>query len=795
VDETPDRDRSEGRDFIRKIVDGHVAESRYAGIVTRFPPEPNGYLHIGHAKSIVLNFGLAREFAGRCHLRYDDTNPLTENEEFTRSMQADIRWLGFDWGTHLYFASDYFARMYGVAEDLIRKGLAYVDSASEEEIREARGTVTQPGRPTADRERPFEESLDLFRRMRAGEFDDGAYVLRGKIDLASPNMIMRDPVFYRIRHAHHYRTGDDWPIYPLYDFAHCLEDAFEGVTHSLCTLEFENNREIYDWILDHAGFEEPRPHQYEFARLNLDFTVLSKRTLIRLVDEGRVSGWDDPRMPTIAGLRRRGVPPEAIRRLCRMAGVTKVNSSFDPQKLDFHVRDVLNPIAPRAMAVTRPLRVVITDWPEGHRELLDAPFFPERDDSPSRKIPMSQGLWIEAEDFALDPPKGWKRLAPGREVRLRHGYVIRCHSVIEGPDGQPMTLHCTHDPSTLGRNPEDRKIGGTIHWVAAEGAVAAEFRLFDHLFSERAPLDVPEGDDVLNHLNPASVEVVRGWVEPSVVRGGVGVAALDAEGFEARVQFERLGYFTRDLESTPARPVFNRIVPLRDGWSKITAKSGGQGTEDGASTPATGHDVRRERVVQTDEDRISDARRQAREADPYLAERFEAYRAEHGLSTKQADILTADRATAGLFEAAIGVTSDPHGVASWIANDLQALLPDEGMAGSLVDGASLGRLIGMVADGVVSRRAAKDVLAELVSTGGDPAAIVARDGLGVVGDDAELEPVVRSVLDAWPEKVEAYRAGHHNLLGLFMGQLMKQTGGRADPASARRLLLAALDDA
>ena len=786
MDDTPDRDRSEGRDFIRKIVDRHVAESRYDGIVTRFPPEPNGYLHIGHAKSIALNFGLAEEYSGRCHLRYDDTNPLTESEEYTRSMQADIRWLGFDWGEHLYYASDYFERLYEVAEGLIRKGLAYVDSASEEEVREARGTVTQPGRPTPDRDRPIDENLDLFRRMRAGEFDDGAYVLRGKIDLASPNMIMRDPVFYRIRHAHHYRTGDAWPIYPLYDFAHCLEDAFEGITHSLCTLEFENNREIYDWILDHAGFEEPRTHQYEFARLNLDYTVLSKRVLIRLVEEGKVSGWDDPRMPTIAGLRRRGVPPEAIRRLCRMAGVTKVNASFDPQKLDFHVRDVLNPIAPRAMAVTRPLRVVITDWPEGRREWLDAPFFPGREDSPTRKIPMTQGLWIEADDFAMDPPKGWKRLAPGREVRLRHGYVIRCHSVIEGPDGEPMTLHCTHDRATLGRNPDDRKIGGTIHWVSAEGAVAAEFRLFDHLFTARSPLDLAEGDDVLNHLNPASLEVVDGFVESAVVRGRVGVPALDAEGHDARVQFERLGYFARDLDSTPERPVFNRIVPLRDGWSRIA-------TAPEVPTPAAARDEPRERVVQTDDDRISEGRRQAREADPYLADRFDAYRAEHGLSTKQADLLTADRATSEFFEAALAVAGDPHSVAAWIANDLQALLPEEGVAGSRAEGAAIGGLIRLVAEGAVSRRAAKDVLAELVTTGGDPAAIVARDGLGVVGDDAELEPLVRTVLEAWPDKVEASRAGNHNLLGLFMGQLMKQTGGRADPASARRLLMAALD--
>lgn len=780
MDHTPDSDRAPGRDFVRRLVDRHVAEGRYDGIVTRFPPEPNGYLHIGHAKSIVLNFGLAREFGGRCHLRYDDTNPLTEDEEYTRSMQADIRWLGFDWGEHLYYASDYFERMYEVARGLIRDGKAYVDGASEDEIREARGTVTEPGRPTADRDRAPEESLDLFARMRAGEFDDGAYVLRGRIDLASPNMIMRDPVFYRIRHAHHYRTGDDWCIYPLYDFAHCLEDAFEGVTHSLCTLEFENNREIYDWILDAAGFEEPRPHQYEFARLNLDFTVMSKRKLIRLVKEGRVSGWDDPRLPTLAGLRRRGVPPEAIRRLCVSSGVTKVNSSLDPSALDYHVRDVLNAAAPRVLGVVRPLRVVLTDWPEGHREFLEAPFFPDRDDSPTRRLPMSQGLWIEADDFRDDPPEGWKRLAPGREVRLRHGYVIRCHSVIAGPDGSPMTLHCTHDRDTLGRNP-DRRIGGTIHWVSADGAVPAEFRLYAPLFSVAAPDDVPEDGDFTDHLNPASVEVTRGFVEAAVVKAG-----LPAEGSEGRVQFERLGYFTPDPDSTRERPVFNRIVPLRDSWKGRETKEAGTEPKERRPGPAPAP------VVQTDDDRIAPERRAAREADPWLAERFEAYRAQRGLSTKQADLLTADRATATFFESAAETAGSDADAAAWIANDLQGLLSDDGVGGLAVDGAAVGRLVARVRDGQVSRRVAKDVLAELVRDGGDPDAIIARDGLAPVADADALEPVVREVIEAWPDKVAAYRGGNTNLMGLFMGQVMKRTGGRADPALTRRLLESAL---
>ena len=402
----PDRPPTSGRDFVRQIIDRHEEEGRYDEIVTRFPPEPNGFLHIGHAKSICLNFGLAREYGGRCHLRFDDTNPLTEDEAYVRAIQRDVAWLGFDWGDHLYFASDYFERMFEVAEGLIRDGKAYVDSSSEEEIREARGTVTEAGRPTAFRDRSVEENMDLFRRMRAGEFPDGAHVLRAKIDLASPNMIMRDPVLYRIRHASHPRQGDDWCIYPLYDFAHCLEDAFEGISHSLCTLEFDNNREIYDWILDEAGFQEPRTHQYEFARLNVDYTVLSKRKLIRLVEEGHVDGWDDPRLPTIAGLRRRGVPAAAVRLFCDMVGVAKANSTIDVGKLEYAIRDTLNPVSPRYMAVMRPLKVTLTNWPEGHGETIQAPIFPDRDDGPTRSLNLGRELWIEADDFIEVPPKG-----------------------------------------------------------------------------------------------------------------------------------------------------------------------------------------------------------------------------------------------------------------------------------------------------------------------------------------------------------------------------------------------------
>lgn len=803
--------RPTGRDFIRQIIDRHRAEGRYDEIVTRFPPEPNGYLHIGHAKSICLNFGIAAEYGGRCHLRFDDTNPLTENEEFTTAIAADVRWLGYDWGPHLYHASDYFERMYEVAEGLIRKGLAYVDSASEEEIREARGSVTEPGRPTPDRDRPADESLDFFRRMRAGEFAEGELVLRGRIDLASPNMIMRDPVFYRIRHAHHYRTEDAWCIYPLYDFAHCLEDAFEGVSHSLCTLEFDNNREIYDWILDHAGFAEPRTHQYEFARLNLEYTVLSKRKLIELVSGGHVEGWDDPRLPTLAGLRRRGVPPESIRRFCDMIGVAKADSVVDVAKLEYAMRDVLNEQAPRALAVLDPLRVVVTTWPEdGSTQTLQAPIFPDRDDSPRRTLTLGRELWIERDDFAEDPPKGWKRLAPGTEVRLRNAYVIRCDEVVRDEAGRVVELRCSHDAATLGRNPEGRRVRGTIHWAGPD-SVEAEVRLYDRLFSVADPNDVPEDGSFIDHLNPHSLEIVRARVEPALVAADSVFAAGGPETF--RVQFERLGYFARDAAFTHEAPVFNRIVTLRDTWgarqrADDAAPGAGAGADTGsgaAAGPRAASSARSnaraqpasERRVLTPEERISDERRAAREADPELARRFTHYSEALGLSLEEADVLTGERALGDFFESALAAlraadsgAADSAGastVAAWIVNDLRPLLSD-GVASAACDGAALGQLIALVEADRVTRRAARDVLAELVEKGGSPAAIIERDGLEQLSGRDALLPHVDAALEAFPDKVEAYRAGNTNLLGLFMGQVMKRTGGTADPQAVRELL-------
>jgi glutaminyl-tRNA synthetase len=563
-----DAARPQGRDFIRAMVEHDQATGKYGGRVeTRFPPEPNGYLHIGHAKSCCLNFGLAREHGGVCHLRFDDTNPETEDMTYVESIQEDVRWLGFDWGEHLYFASDYFEQLYAFAVTLIRDGKAYVDSLTEDEIRQYRGTITEPGRPSPYRDRSVQENLDLFRRMRAGEFGNGEHVLRGRIDMAHPNMPMRDPVLYRIRHASHYRSGDEWCLYPLYDFTHCLSDAIENITHSLCTLEFKDNNELYEWVLDAAGIPKPRTQQTEFARLNLDYTVLSKRKLIQLVRQGYVSGWDDPRMPTIAGLRRRGVTPEAIRRFCDLVGVAKTDSRVDIEKLEYCVRDDLNTRAPRVLCVLRPLKVVITNYPEGQVEELDAPYWPH--DVPkegSRSLPFSRTLYIERDDFMEDPPKKFFRLSPGREVRLRYGYFITCTDVVKDPQtGEVVELRCTYDPATRGGDsPDGRKVKGTIHWVSAEHSLPCEVRLYDRLFVTPDPDDVEEGGDFTANLNPDSLVVLTGSrIERSV--------AGDPPG--SRYQFERQGYFVSDAGDSRADAlVFNRTVTLRDSWAKIAAK-------------------------------------------------------------------------------------------------------------------------------------------------------------------------------------------------------------------------------
>ncbi len=530
-------------------------------VTTRFPPEPNGYPHVGHVKSIVLNFGLAREFGGRCNLRFDDTNPLTEDMKYVEAMKADVQWLGFEWDAELY-ASDYFERLYEIAESLVQKGKAYVDSQNEEAIREGRGTVTMAGTDSPFRDRTPEENLDLLRRMKAGEFPDGSHVLRAKIDMAHPNMIMRDPLLLRIRHAEHYRRGTEWCLYPLYDFAHGLSDAIEGITRSLCTLEFKDSRDIYDWLVREAGYETP-PMQVEFARLELDYTVLSKRKLLRLVNEGHVSGWDDPRMPTIAGIRRRGVTPEALRNFADAIGVARKPARTELATFEHHVRDDLNMRVPRVMCVVNPLKLVLTNYPEGQVEELDAPYYPH--DVPlegSRTIPFSREIWIERDDFMEEPPKKFFRLAPGREVRLRYGYLITCTGVVKNDAGEIVELHGTYDPDTRGGDaPDGRKVAATIHWVAATRALDVELRLYDRLFTRADPDDVPDGQDFTTSLNPESLVTVRAAkLEPSVASDPIG----------SRYQFERTGYFVSDVaDSRPGALVFNRTVTLRDSWAKV----------------------------------------------------------------------------------------------------------------------------------------------------------------------------------------------------------------------------------
>ena len=555
-------DLSPSTDFIRNIINEDLLTNKYAGRVhTRFPPEPNGYLHIGHAKSICLNFGIAADFNGLCNLRFDDTNPSKEEVEYVESIQADVRWLGFDWDDRLFYASDYFEQLYEYAVQLIKKGKAYVCDLSADEIRDYRGTLTQPGKDSPYRDRPVVENLDLFARMRAGEFPNGSRTLRAKIDMASPNITLRDPVLYRILKASHHRTGDNWCIYPMYDFTHCLSDSIEGITHSICTLEFENNRPLYDWVLDQL--EVYPPQQIEFARLNLSYTVLSKRKLLQLVQDGIVSGWDDPRMPTLSGIRRRGYPPEAIRDFCNQIGVAKANSIIDIALLEHFVRQDLNRRAPRVMGVLRPLRVVLVNFPEDLVEEVEAVNNPEDASMGTRKVPFSRVLYIERDDFREDPPKQFFRLAPGREVRLRYAYFITCVGVVKDEKtGEVIELHCTYDPATKGGDaPDGRKVKATLHWLSAAHALEVETRLYDRLFIKENPDEVEAGADFKSNLNPNSLEVLKGcFVEPGLAGAAPG----------SIYQFERQGYFCVDpVESTAGKLVFNRTVSLRDSWAKI----------------------------------------------------------------------------------------------------------------------------------------------------------------------------------------------------------------------------------
>ena len=750
-------------DFIRDMVEEDLASGKYgARVATRFPPEPNGYLHIGHAKSICLNFGIAEQYGGHCNLRFDDTNPATEDPEYVASIQDDIRWLGYDWGEGRYFASDYFERLYEFAIELIERGKAYVDSSSEEEIRRDRGTVTEPGRESPYRDRGIEENLDLFRRMRACEFADGEHVLRARIDMSAANMKMRDPLLYRIRHAHHYRRGDDWCLYPMYDFAHCLSDALEGITHSLCTLEFENNREIYDWVLDNTSVDRPPPEQTEFARLNLSYTVLSKRKLLELVEGGFVEGWDDPRMPTLSGLRRRGYTPESIRAFCDAIGVAKANSVVDVAQLEHAVRSDLNQRAPRLMAVLDPLPVVITNYPEGDGESIEAPYFPaDIGREGSRRIPFSRNLLIERADFMDDPPKGYKRMTPGREIRLRYGYVVRCDESVRDPDtGEIVEVRCTYDQETRGGStPDGRRVEGTIHWVSRPHSVEFEARLYDRLFRLENPSpSKADGADFKESLNEDSLAIVgAARAEPALATFPPG----------SHVQFERLGYFHHDGDADSELPVWNRTVGLRDTWTKRAQQEAQPAAPPRVAKPRTGPEG----------------------APPPLSDEEATVSAElsdtHSLRREDAERLARDPASLELFEATVGEGADPRSVATWVLNELRT--STDAPAISPID---LATLLDLVDTDRISGKIAKEVLAESLETGASPAEIVERRGLEQISDPDALAEIVDRILTEHPEQLAAFRSGKIALRGFFVGQVMKATGGRANP----RLLQGVLDE-
>jgi len=754
------RERNDKRpnNFLREIIAGHTKAGTYGGrVATRFPPEPNGYPHLGHACTICLNFGLAEDFGGACNLRYDDTNPETERLEFVAAMEDAVRWLGYE-PANIYFASDYFEQFYEWAVELVSKGLAYVDSQSGEEIRRNRGTVTEPGTNSPFRDRPVEESLRLLDEMRRGEHADGSHVLRAKIDMADDNMLLRDPLMYRIRRdAHHYRRGNEWNIYPLYDWAHGQGDAVEHITHSVCTLEFDVHRPLYDWFLDAIGIEEPRNHQYEFARFNLDYTVMSKRKLLQLVEDGHVDGWDDPRMPTIAAQRRRGVRPEAIRSFFDQIGITRVDGSIDVAFYEHAVRDDLNHVAPRVMAVARPLKLVIDNLPEDETTWVDAPYWPHDITPPegvptSRRVPLTRGLWIECDDFAEDPPKGWKRLSPGERVRLRYGPVVKCTGVEKDDAGEVQAVHVEANPDEA-----PGKVKGVIHWVSAEHALPAQFRLYDTLFRHYAPDTL---EDFLTGLNETSLVETQGFIEPSVSN----------DSRDTRYQFERMGYFWQDPEdSEPNALIFNRIERLK---SPIRARGG--------TAPASGGNVVLSSKPSTPRDPavgLSDAQRT--HFDTLVG---------RGVGEEEAAVLSADDPLRALFEFVLGGHDSPRDIATLLVHDVRRALGGRSAASSRATGNSLAEVLRMVGDGTLTRTAAGEVVRTLVEEGGDAASIVEARGLAAVRDDATLAPFVEAVIDEHPEEVERFRNGEAKLIGFFTGQVMRRAGKGADAKAVQKLL-------
>ncbi len=747
---------SESKDFLRTIVEEDLKAGKYKEVITRFPPEPNGFPHIGHAKSICINFGIAKDYNGHCNLRMDDTNPTKEDTKYVEALKDAVQWLGFNWGENVYFTSDYFSKIYDYAVKLIKMNKAYVDSLTEEEIREYRGTVTQAGKRSIYAQRTVEENLDLLERMKNGEFKDGEHVLRAKIDMSAANMKMRDPLLYRIRHAHHFRTGDDWCIYPMYDFAHCLSDYIEGVSHSICTLEFENNRDIYDWLLDTLELKLPRPYQHEFARLGINYTVMSKRKLLDLVNGEYVSGWDDPRMPTIAGYKRRGYTKESILNFCDQIGIAKANSMVDVAQLEFCIRDDLNQKVPRVLCVMDPLKVTIENY-EGSEE-IDAPYYPH--DVPkdgSRKLPFSKDIYIERDDFMENPPKGYFRLTPEQPVRLRHGYIIACKEVIKNLDGKIIEIKAEYYPeSKSGSDTSGIKVNSAIQWVSAKEAKTVELRVYDRLFKNEAP----EG---LEDLNPDSLKIIKNaLVEPAVI----------TDKIDERFQFERQGYFYADpIDYTNEKPVFNKIVGLKDSWAKKTKVV--ENIDKTESTPK--QETKNLQVIG--------------EVVPMSEEQktlFDKYTNEHKLNSEVANILARDEKLSSFYEKTLSKLNSPVSIANIVVNEVAKELKQ---ANELKFTASqIAELIKMVDDEIISNKIAKQIFEEMTQTGVNPSKIVEDKGLVQISDPIIILPIIDEIISKNPDNIEKFKAGNTKLLGFFVGQVLKATGGTANPQVVNELV-------
>ncbi len=746
---------SESKDFLRTIVEEDLKRGKYKEVITRFPPEPNGFPHIGHAKSIYINFGIARDYQGHCNLRMDDTNPTKEDTKYVEALKDAVQWLGFDWGNNIQFTSDYFFKLYDYAVKLIKLDKAYVDSLSEDEIREYRGTVKQAGKQSKYAKRSVKENLDLFERMKKGEFKDGAHVLRAKIDMGAANMKMRDPLLYRIRHAHHFRTGHEWSVYPMYDFAHCLSDYIEGISHSICTLEFENNRAIYNWVLDTLGLKLPRPYQHEFARLSMNYTVMSKRKLLELVTSGQVSEWDDPRLPTIAGYKRRGYTRESILNFCDQIGIAKANSIVDVSQLEFCIRDDLNKKVPRVMCVLNPLKVTIENY-KGYEE-IDASYYPY--DVPkegSRKIPFSRELYIEREDFMENPPKGYFRLTPKQSVRLRHGFIITCKEVIKDSSGKIVEIKVKyHSDSKSGQDSSEIKVKSAIQWVSAKEAKVVEVRIYDRLFS----VESPEG---VEDINPDSLQVIKNaLIEPAVITGKP----------DERFQFERQGYFYADpIDYTDENPVFNKIVGLKDSWAKKTAPK----QETKITTKEKAKNVQVAGVVEP-----------MREEQKKL---FEQYTSEFKLNSEVSNILARNESLSNFYEDALIELSSPVSLANIVVNEVARVIKENQSTELKFTAKQIAELVKMLDDETISSKIAKQVFEYMAKTGENPAQIVKEKGLIQISDPAKILFIIDEIIEKNPNNVAKFKAGNKKLLGFFVGQVLKNTSGKANPKVVNELV-------